>query len=56
MSISSPLFAREVADTENSKFNSSCANKYLTIVVFPEPEGAENTISLPGWFVLEDIE
>ncbi|GAB1858337.1 hypothetical protein MHTCC0001_31740 [Flavobacteriaceae bacterium MHTCC 0001] len=32
---------------ENSKFKSSIPNKWRTIVVLPEPEGAENTMSFP---------
>jgi hypothetical protein len=32
---------------ENSKFKSGWANKCLTMVVFPEPDGAENTNNFP---------
>jgi hypothetical protein len=37
----------EAAEMENSKFKSSWLNRCLTIVVFPDPEGAENTINFP---------
>jgi len=49
---SSPRFSLEVADIENSKFKLSTPNKCLTMVVFPEPEGAENTMSLPCFLFL----
>ena len=34
-------------DIENRGFKSICFKRCLTIVVFPDPEGAENTISFP---------
>ena len=32
---------------ENSKFKFSCSNKWRTMVVLPEPDGAEKTNNLP---------
>jgi hypothetical protein len=44
---SCPRGEREVAEIENSKFKLSMPNKCLTIVVLPEPDGAEKTINFP---------
>jgi hypothetical protein len=41
-----------VHEIENSKFKSSFPNKCFTIVVFPEPDGAENTNNFPFVIVL----
>jgi hypothetical protein len=51
---SSPLGGREAAEIENSKFKSSFPNKCLTMVVFPDPDGAENTINFP-FFILMSL-
>jgi hypothetical protein len=40
-----------VHEIENSKFKSGWANKWRTMVVFPEPDGAENTNNFPFIFI-----